>query len=58
MAFSNKVEDAPGHPLQGALASFAIKSGWPVGDMFVLASVLIFASGAGGVIWQRHDMPQ
>ena len=30
---------------------------WPVGDMCVLAAILIGAAIAGGVIWHRRDLP-
>jgi ABC-2 type transport system permease protein len=33
------------------------KPGWPIGDMAVLASVLIVAVIAGGIIWNRRDLP-
>jgi beta-exotoxin I transport system permease protein len=30
---------------------------WPVSDMIVLAVILIVAAVAGGIIWQRRDLP-
>ncbi|MBN1817822.1 MAG: hypothetical protein JW828_10710 [Sedimentisphaerales bacterium] len=30
---------------------------WPVNEMIVLASVLLIATIAGGIIWQRRDLP-
>jgi ABC-2 type transport system permease protein len=34
-----------------------IESGWPVGDMFVLVSILVISTLMGGVIWSRRDLP-
>jgi ABC-2 type transport system permease protein len=31
--------------------------GWPVGDMFVLISLLVVSTVLGGVIWWRRDLP-
>jgi ABC-2 type transport system permease protein len=30
---------------------------WPVGDMFVLISILVISAVLGGVIWSRRDLP-
>ncbi len=34
-----------------------VGTGWPKGDMAVLASVLIVTVIAGGIIWNRRDLP-
>ena len=34
-----------------------VGTGWPIGDMAVLASVLIVTVIAGGIIWNRRDLP-
>jgi len=34
-----------------------VGTGWPIGDMTVLASVLIVTVIAGGIIWNRRDLP-
>ncbi|MGB2864262.1 MAG: ABC transporter permease subunit [Sedimentisphaerales bacterium] len=33
------------------------KSGWPVGDMCVLLSLLAVSTVLGGIIWSRRDLP-
>ena len=33
------------------------KSGWPIGDMCVLLSILAISTVLGGVIWSRRDLP-
>ncbi len=33
------------------------EAGWPVGDMFVLVSILVVSTLLGGVIWSRRDLP-
>jgi ABC-2 type transport system permease protein len=33
------------------------KPGWPVGDMLVLISILVFSAVLGGIIWWRRDLP-
>lgn len=33
------------------------ESGWPIGDMGVLVSILIVSVLLGGVIWSRRDLP-
>jgi ABC-2 type transport system permease protein len=33
------------------------KSGWPIGDMCVLLSILAVSTVLGGVIWSRRDLP-
>ncbi|NOR67673.1 MAG: ABC transporter permease subunit [Woeseiaceae bacterium] len=33
------------------------KSGWPIGDMCVLLSLLAVSTVLGGVIWSRRDLP-
>ncbi len=30
---------------------------WPVGDMFVLLSLLVISTVIGGIIWSRRDLP-
>lgn len=30
---------------------------WPIGDMCVLGSILVVAAIAGGIIWNRRDLP-
>ena len=30
---------------------------WPVGDMFVLISLLVVSTLLGGIIWWRRDLP-
>ncbi|MBW8039830.1 MAG: ABC transporter permease subunit [Planctomycetes bacterium] len=34
-----------------------VGTGWPTGDMAVLASILIVTVIAGGIIWNRRDLP-
>lgn len=34
-----------------------VGTGWPTGDMTVLASILIVTVIAGGIIWNRRDLP-
>ena len=34
-----------------------VGTGWPIGDMAVLASILIVTVIAGGIIWNRRDLP-
>jgi hypothetical protein len=34
-----------------------ISYGWPLNDMCVLAAILVLAVIAGGVFWQRRDLP-
>lgn len=34
-----------------------LPTGWPLGDMSVLMVVLLVAAVAGGIIWQRRDLP-
>ena len=33
------------------------ETGWPVGDIFVLVSILVISTLLGGVIWSRRDLP-
>jgi len=33
------------------------KSGWPIGDMCVLLSLLAVSTVLGGIIWSRRDLP-
>jgi hypothetical protein len=33
------------------------ESAWPIGDMGVLATLLITSTILGGIIWQRRDLP-
>ncbi len=33
------------------------ETGWPMGDMFVLISLLVVSTLLGGVIWSRRDLP-
>ena len=33
------------------------KSGWPIGDMCVLLSLLAVSAVLGGIIWSRRDLP-
>jgi ABC-2 type transport system permease protein len=33
------------------------KSGWPIGDMSVLVSILVVSVLLGGIIWSRRDLP-
>jgi ABC-2 type transport system permease protein len=33
------------------------KSGWPIGDMGILISLLVISFLLGGVIWSRRDLP-
>jgi ABC-2 type transport system permease protein len=35
----------------------AIRPTWPVDDMGVLTAILLVAAIAGGIIWQRRDLP-
>jgi hypothetical protein len=34
-----------------------LETGWPIRDMCVLSSVLVFSVVAGGIIWHRRDLP-
>jgi ABC-2 type transport system permease protein len=36
---------------------FKLDRGWPLGDMAVLAGVILAGSIIGGVVWQRRDPP-
>jgi ABC-2 type transport system permease protein len=33
------------------------EAGWPMGDIFVLLSILVVSTLLGGVIWSRRDLP-
>ncbi len=33
------------------------ETGWPLGDIFVLVSILVVSTLLGGVIWSRRDLP-
>jgi ABC-2 type transport system permease protein len=33
------------------------EAGWPLGDIFVLVSILVVSTLLGGVIWSRRDLP-
>jgi hypothetical protein len=38
-------------------AKIFARHSWPVGDMFVLISILVVSAVLGGVIWSRRDLP-